>query len=217
LVTALGNPPVGSAREAINFVRYRHRGWLEQMDGYAKKFANDTDGGYPQITNPAGTNYLNPTVQCISYLSPVDIHNFHVAEHNGADITLFAATYRKTSRYDAGVTIDRLGLWIRPYWNGSVWIDAWQELTEIQIVQLASLTAPSTLNFADTGFADDYFKNFTVVFEDYSQAQDTDNYFLITGSTGGSVTYFGSNSDIARVAGAKMILTRTFLNDEVPL
>jgi hypothetical protein len=215
LVTASGTPAAETARLTKNFVRHRHRGWLEQMDGYGRKFPNDTDGGYPQITQAGGTNYLDPAVHKISLLTPVDIHNFHVAEHDGADVALFAATYRKTSRYDTDVAVDRLGLWIRPYWNGSAWIDAWRELTEMQIVHLTSLSDTSTLNFADTGFANDYFKGWTLVFEDYTQAQDTDNYFLITGSTGTSVTYFGDNSKIARAANARMNLIRTFLNDEV--
>jgi hypothetical protein len=209
LVTSIGNPLVGSAKAMNNCVRYRTRGWLEQPDPYGVKFAN----GLPTdatAQNGSGTSKL-------SNIAWKDIHNFSVTDHGGANITIAVGTYRKTSRYDAGVYIDRCGIWMRPYWSGVAWVDAWIELTECEIVKLTSLSATSTLNFAAiAGLVTDYFKNWIVVFEDYTQAQDHDNYLLIQSSTAGSVTYFGANTNLTRSADAKMILVRSFLNKELP-
>ena len=197
LATSLSEPPIGSATTLKNLVRYRHRGWLEQPDGYASKY-----------TLPTNSTYMTS-------LEWKDIHNFYVIEHGGADITVAIGNYTKVSRYDAGVTIPRFGVWIRPYWSGVEWVDDWLELTEIEIVQLTSFSSDSTLNFATTGKATDYFENWIVVFEDFDH--DTDNYHLIKSSTASSVTYFGLNSDISTWdVGAKIILCRSFLNKELP-
>jgi hypothetical protein len=204
LATDLDNPPIGSAQTANNLVRYRHRGWLEQPDGYASKYTLPTAGTYE------------------TSLAWKDMHNLYVVEHGGQNVTIAVGNYTKVSRYDAGVTIPRFGVWMRPYWSGAAWVDAWLELTEIEIVQLTSLSGSSTLNFADTGKATNYFLNWVVVFEGYPSDTipqvDTNNYLLIQSSTGTSVTYFGANSDISedRAAGAKMILCRSFVNKELP-
>jgi hypothetical protein len=199
--SSLGNPAIGTAQAGKSMVRNRTRGWLELPDGYAQRYAV-----------PVADTYNTLIIE-------KDIAHLHVPEHGGQNVSIFIGTYTKVSRYSAGVTIPRFGVWMRPYWSGATWIDAWQELTEIEIVQLTSLSDISTLNFADTSKAADYFKNWIVVFEDYTQAQDTDNYFLIQSSTGTSVTYFGANASLTnatRIAGAKMILCRSFLNKELP-
>jgi hypothetical protein len=198
----IANPPIGSAQSCYGLVRNRNRGHLELPDGYATKFAI-----------PVSDTYTTAIVG-------KDIANFYVAEHGGKSVTVFVGTYTKVSRYSSGVTIPRFGVWMRPYWSGSAWIDSWLELTEIEIVQLTSASSTSTLNFTDTGAAADYYKNWTVVFEDFTQANDVDNYFLVQSSTSSSVTYFGANASITTAArttaGEKIILCRSFLNKELP-
>lgn len=202
LVTSVGNPAFGSARSMKNCIRHRHRGWLEQPDPYGLKFAD----GLP--TNDAAKKISNLVIK--------DIHNFSVTEHGGANITVVVGTYRKTSRYNDGVYIDRSGIWMRPYWSGTAWIDAWIELTECEILSLTALSGVSTLEFANAGFPIDHFKNWVVVFEDYSQSQDHDNYLLVESSNASSVTYFGANTNLTRSTNAKMILVRSFLMKEMP-
>ena len=207
LATSLANPPFNSAKDAKNFETYKTKGWLTNSQGYLLKYA------LPTLTN---TN--------ISSFVPVDFKNFYVPDHGGKNVTCLLATYRKTSRYDAGVHIDRSGAWIRPYWNGSSWIDSWLELTEIEIVELNSLGAPSGMNLTGTFptylQASNYFENWIAVFEDYSQSQDHDNYVLITDSSysapSTNVDFFGTTANLNRSNGAKVILCRSFLNQELP-
>lgn len=200
LQTSLANPALGSAKSLQNFVRHRHRGWLEQMDGYAKK-------------------YDLPTAKAKqSNLAFVDFHNFYVPDHGGQNITVVVGTYRLTSQYDPAVFLDRSGVWVRPYWSGAAWTDAWQELTDTEIFKVDSLLAPSTILFTTNWPDQNHFRNYVAVFEDYSQAQDHDNYLLITssGTQPAGITFFGTTANLARAANAKCILTRAFLNSEMP-
>jgi hypothetical protein len=206
--TSVANPKIGTAQSTYGLVRNRTRGHLELPDGY-----NIKQGSTNPFTIPVADSYTTNIVA-------KDIHNFYVAEHEGQSVTVFIGTYTKVSRYNPAVTIPRFGVWIKPYWSGSTWVDSWLELTEIEIVALTSASGTNTLNFTDTGKATDYFKNWIAVFEDYTQAKDVDNYFLITGSTSSSADYFGANASILTAArttlGEKIILCRSFLNGELP-
>jgi hypothetical protein len=211
LSTGVANASHLTAATMKNVLRHKKRGELWEGTGYAKKYA------LPQDNAPAGECYLDPAIYKISNLDFKDEHVIFVAEHGGREVTIAIGTYRKTSRYDAAVYTDRMGIWARPYWSGAAWVDAWLELTECEILKLTTLTATSTLNFADAGFANDHLKDWIVVFEDYTQAQDHDNYLLVTGSTSSSLTYFGDNdAPLVRAADAKMIVVRSFLKSELP-
>jgi hypothetical protein len=206
LKTSLAQPPGNSAKAIQNLVRFRHPGWLEQADGYAKK--------YDLPTTDAAKNISNVVI--------TDIKNFYVKEHGGQNITVAVGTYTKESRATHSEYYDRSGIWIRPYWNVS-WVDDWFELTEIEIFEAVakSSTSDITLSTLDPYFPTNYFKNWTLVFEDYSQAQDADNYLLITYSynaTGTAyITYFGLNASMPRnVLGAKVIFVRNFIGQEMP-
>jgi hypothetical protein len=199
---SIGNPTIGTAQDSSAMIRNRTRGWLELPDPYGTKFACPVSDAYNTL------------------IVGKDIYSFYVAEHGGHEISVFIGTYTKVSRYSSGVTIPRFGVWIRPYWNGSSFVDAWLELTEIEIVQLTSTSGTKTLNFTDTGKASNYFQNWIAVFEDYTQAKDVDNYFLVTSSTSSSIDYFGVNASITTAArttaGEKIILCRSFLTKELP-
>jgi hypothetical protein len=198
IVDSQGNPAIGTASATKGLIRNRTRGWLELADGYETRLAV-----------PVSDTYNTLIVE-------KDIAHFYVEEHGGKAVSIFIGSYTKVSRYDANVKIPRFGVWMRPYWSGAAWIDAWIELTEIEIVKLVSFTAPSTINITATGTAADYFKNWIAVFEDYTQAQDHDNYLLIQASTTSSITFFGLNSQLDRAADAKIILVRSFVNKELP-
>ncbi len=215
LKTSIANPPGNSAKSMSNLVRFRHRGvkeglpyaYLEQADGYAQKYAL-----------PATTQTGNKITNCII----TDIKSFYVKEHGGQNVQVAVGTYTKTSRYDVTVTLNRSGIWMRPYWSGAAWVDSWFELTEMEILKADSTGGYSTSTIKCTttdGFAADYFKNWTLVFPPYGAANQADNYFLITGSADSptQITYFGANASISRtLANAQLYLVRNFINQEMP-
>jgi hypothetical protein len=197
----VANPPFNSAKAGQNYSIHRHRdrenkiaGWIEQSDGYAKKFsalpANDL------------------AIKKIANISYQDIYNLWIPDHGGQNVTVVVATYTKTGYELATLTgtawavaggsltkvtgtgtkfltetapgsnilldstqkvvlsvtsdtelyvtvafggaasgtslagsavINRFGIFIRPYWNGSTWIDEWFETTEMMIFEIDSL------------------------------------------------------------------------------
>ena len=233
---ATANPPFNSAQSGKNFVIHRHRdtqnpalGWIEQADGYAKKVF--VTGG----SNP-GTLPANDTViRKISSISHKDIYNLYIPEHGGQNVTIVAATYRKTGYYSGSPTLDRFGIWIRPYWSGAAWVDEWRELTEMYIFTLKRIGSSNndrlyiddgtyvfkTIDPAGIVFGADYFKNWTIVYDTFG---DAENYDLIIGS--GYVGEFADdysfklahlNTDFStRTVGTKLLVYRSFLTQELP-
>src|SRR5208283_1977259 len=214
LKTSITNPPGNSAKAMQNLVRYRHRrikqglpyAYLEQADGYANKY-----------TLPTATQAGSLITNCVI----TDFKNFYVREHGGQQVCVAVGTYTKTSRYNSGVTLNRSGIWMRPYWDGAVWQDSWFELTEIEIFYTLSINGTSNILFNTLdGFADHYFQNWTLVFDPYGSANQADNYFLVTDSghtTETQITYFGANASVARtLTGQKVYLVRNFINQEMP-
>ena len=129
----VANAPFNSAVTGKNFVIHRHRdpknpraGWIEQADGYAEKFSalpvNDT------VIRKISGIAINPV-----------FYNLYIPEHGGQNVTVVTATYTKTGFFPASPTVNRFGIWIRPYWSGAAWIDAWRELTEMFIFELDAL------------------------------------------------------------------------------
>ncbi len=185
LATSLGNPPIGTAKAMKNISRHRHRGWLEHAGGYAQKF-----DGLPQITDPLGDNYLDPAIHKISTLVWRDVANFYCPNNGGRNITVAVGSYRKTGFCTVATTKDRFGVWIRPYWNGATWLDAWVELTEMFIFEILSLPANTselkiddgvTFDFdaidgAGTVFNSSYFIGWTIAYGDFN---DTENFDLV--------------------------------------
>lgn len=210
LKTALPQPPGNSAKSVQNFVRHPHNGWLEQADGYGQKYAL-----------PASDTYT-------TLISIQDIHNFYVKEHGGKQITICVGTYKKKYRHSSTLTPTRVGLWARPYWNGSAWTDSWLELTEVDYFSFSALStvggSPAVDVGADYSLTTDYYKNWIISFVDYSAGEDHDNYLLCQGNTidsGGTedsvFKYFGNTSDItARSPGALVLLARNFFGAETP-
>jgi hypothetical protein len=223
LVTAIADPPPDTAVDSKNMVRHRREGSLEVCDGYGLKFADGTTD-LPQTTDDEGPNYLAPGLHFISNLEWENIHNFYVSEQGGKFITVATATYRKTSRYDEDIFVDRFGIWVRPYWDGTAWIDAWLELTEMHIAQISDIESPNIIEFDAAGFDDNYFKNWIIVFEDYSVGEDHDNYLLVLGSGADQtemaephfLEFYGNTTDLQRNIGDKILLVRSFYGMELP-
>lgn len=220
LVTAQGMPVAGSAKAISNLSLHRHIGWIEEGIGYAKKYVIDTDGGLPQVVNASGSNYLTPGLHLISLIDYRGIYNFYVPEHGGKIISCLLMNYRKTSQYSSGVWIERMGIFVRPYWTGAEWQDRWIELTDMQIVWLSSFSGSDRINFsAGITFPTDYFKGWVVVFNDYGVGEEEYNYLYVKGSGVGHINIFGDVATLQerRIVGDKMLLVRSFIGREVPL
>jgi len=239
LQTNVGNARPGTAAVLKNFMRNQKRGWLNAGQGYFKKFVSDTDNGLPQTTDNAGDNYLDPAIHGISNLVWKDVHNFYVPENGGADVTVAVGTYRKAKFEAAGWTKDRFGIWIRPYWNGAAWVDAWRELTELFIFKIESLPiAPHqdrivvSTNFsaydpAGEVFNNSYFVGWTAAYVDFVTPvfwEDTENFDRVTAcgdETGGGTDFFldigHANTDFAsRAVGNYVYVYRNFLFKDLP-
>lgn len=221
LVTSVGVPPPNSARAVQNLVRHKKRGILQSAGGYTQKFtlpANDT------------------TLRKISNIDVVDFHSFCVPEHGGKDIWVAVATYRKTAFFPGNPTTDTFGIWVRPYWDGSAWIDQWRELTEFMVFELRQKLddklfiddAVRNYNFAalDPGltmFNSVYFSGWSIVLGNgFSESNDAENYLLVTGGSGfsGSYFYFTFFGNVAQLptrnVGDKLSVYRAFVNKALP-
>jgi len=221
----LANPPPNSARAGKNYVLTRHRdvtkgmlGWIELAPGYAKKFdalpANDA------------------TIRKISAIAHENIYDLYIP--NGSlTVTVVVATYTKTGFFPGNPTVNRCGVWIRPYYNGSSWVDEWRELTEMFIFEIVSIGTggDSFKCYIDDGakynfpsidptgivFNTNYFKNWTIVYQVFS---DGNNYSLVTSSGyDGSSYYLSVNhfpSQLGWSEGGKFIVYRGFIPQELP-
>ena len=122
------NPAFNEASEILNFDLRGKEGDLTSREGYVLKYS------YP--THPK----LDSTENLI-------VKNFTITSFDNKEITLLAQKARVTS--ESGENLNTLAFWIRPYWNGSTWIDDWKWLNEIQI---AKLTAASDLTYNNMVF-----------------------------------------------------------------
>ncbi len=223
------NPPPNSAKSCKNVAIHRHRqaaqksGWIEQAQGYAKKFS----------ALPG-----NDTLRKITAFTPDKISNLYVSDHGGRNVTILSATYTKTGYATGAPTVARSGIWIRPYWDGAAWIDAWLELTEMFIFEICELGTGggnrrlyiddniNTYGFLGkdpTGivFNATHFKNWTIVYDGFA---DTQNYDLVSGCGYALANQFylelvpgHLNTDFSNMTvGRKLLVYRCFLTSEMP-
>jgi hypothetical protein len=225
LVTSEASPSVRTAKALKNFLRHKKRGELWEALGYAKKY-----GSLPENDG---------SLRKISALSWKDIHNFWVPEHGGRNVTVLVGTYTKGGWTITPSSLNTFGIWIRPYWDGANWVDAWHQLTEVWLFELRAKSGTNRLFIDDVtadfdfqsigGYADvfatDYFKGWTVVFDgDFSESNDDQNYLLVTGSDfdGSSppryyLDWLGDNTNLTdRAVGDRMHVYRNFVNAELP-
>lgn len=230
LRTSIAEPPPNSARDCQNFVRNQTLGLLTQAPGYSQKFP---DGGtnLPQNEDDNNPNFLfRPIYGFTSNIVFENIHNFYLSDHGGKNISVVIGKYTKAAFFPASPTTQRFGVFIRPYWDGTVWVDEWRELNEMFVFELRALSATNRLVIDDgtygfaandpsqTVFNSSYFKNWMIV---YGGLGDNENYDLVTGCGWTGSNYYLQiphlNTDYAsRVAGTKLIVYRNFLYKDVP-
>ena len=147
LRTSIANPPGNTAIGSKNMVRNKITGLLQLADGYAQKFDDGGDMNLPQRSDAGEPNYLVPVAHKFTALDFVKFTNVFIAEHGGQDVTLAIATYSKEGFVTGLPVVSRFGIWARPYWDGSSWIDEWQELTEQFNFELYSTDIASATDF----------------------------------------------------------------------
>lgn len=145
LQTALGEPAPNSAKNCRNLVRNRRLGDLELGVPYGYKFPSDIGSSLPQVVDLEKNHWLDPAIHKISNLVFENIHNFYVPEHGGRNITVAIGTYRKTAFFPGSPTLDRSGVFVRPYWDGLTWVDAWRELSEMFTFEITSINSASAI------------------------------------------------------------------------
>lgn len=181
LRTGVSDPEMGTAGTATNFRRNRVRGQLEIIDGYQTNLA------------------FAPTPIGVSALVPIAYRSFYVADQGGRVITAMLATYTKTALgYSTPATVNTTGIFLRPYYNGTTWVDDWQETTEFVIVKYfaASASTITIYNSPATGLATNYMAGWTAMAKgDFAQLTNTG--FRITANTDSTIFIDGLDADLA--------------------
>lgn len=122
--------PLGSFEILKNLDLRGKSGELELRSGYVLKY-----DAIPSATL---------TSKKISNLQYISAYNFWVTANGGRQITVQLTKQRVTAQTTLSPNyLDMMGIWIRPYWNGSSWIDEWHWLNEIIITKITSINGTS--------------------------------------------------------------------------
>jgi hypothetical protein len=208
LRVGVADPELGAANIFSNFRRDFKRGQLTLVNGFTDKYVMAT-ADFDMAAAPI----------------PLDFAQFFIPDNGGRAVTAVLAKY--TRNLGAAVTgetvaaINTAGIFIRPYYNGSAWVDAWIELTEFHIFLLNS-AAGSVVTFKHTAafpsFAADYFKGFTLIRSSLSELSQTG--FLIRSSVDDTVTIEGTDTDLTEwsttVPRERLFLMRSVLPRLIP-
>lgn len=176
-------PEAGTAYLTSNVKRNRVRGRIEVADGYEVELALPADDA----------------TRLISSVSIKAIHSAYIPDDGGRTVRIAVGTYTATSQEPVSV-VNTSGIWMRPYHNGTAWVDAWRELTEFYKVQLSSASGTTVVvsNKGRTIQTADYFAGFRIM-ESLSSAVDsgaivvsnTEDTETLTLTTATAVTSYG--------------------------
>ena len=117
---------IGSFEEVLNLDIRDKTGDLNLRNGYDIKY-----DAIPSATL---------TAKHLSNVEYLKATSFWVDDHGGQEITVqftkqrVAAVTTLTPNY-----FDMLGVWIRPFWDGSSWVDEWHWLNEIIITKIVAV------------------------------------------------------------------------------
>ena len=131
MITNVNNPGRKSAQLLLNVHTHDKPGKLSLRPGYALKYAMPSDS---TITN---STFLNFEMFMDKQADP---------DLSGQEVTCLIqkGTIIPISGSGASYTQNALCFWIRPYWNGSAWIDDWQWLNKIIITQVTTAASPES-------------------------------------------------------------------------
>lgn len=148
----VNKPRLGSFEILQNFDLRDKTGELRLRNGY--------DIRYSKIST------ATLTAKKISSIEYLKATSFWVDDHGGQEIIIqftkqrVAAQTTLTPNY-----FDMLGVWIRPYWDGSSWVDGWQWLNEVIITKISSIVGTDQLNlYYQAPLTDnDLYKNWSII------------------------------------------------------
>ena len=92
------------------------------------------------LRQPYTCKYLAPVDSRLENVSPISFDNFYektAGDPTEVTVQVQSATV-KSNVSGVGYTLPSPAIWIRPYWNGSSWTDAWQWLNETIITKIVS-------------------------------------------------------------------------------
>jgi hypothetical protein len=125
--------PANSARSAKNFVLDEVPGELCRRQGLGSAWSIGSATGHnPSISFKPHSIELNPYVvkSRRSQGEMVAWEKYRTTAHGGATIDVVMMKYRNRACTPTANYVYTYGIFVRPFWNGSVWYDSWQELTE---------------------------------------------------------------------------------------
>ena len=209
-------PPIGSAESLSNVARHKTRGQLELIEGFEQRALAATFGG----------SFTVPTYSAsVTLQTPIALGSFFVPDHGGRSITaLFVNNTRESTGFTGPRdTLSNLAIYIRPYWSGAAWVDAWQELTEFYIFKISTFVG-STITIVNTATDDLTFMNTNalagfVAFHGNDFTTTTQNGILVTGSDGAAatITVDPTAANLSTwVADQKLYVTRSNLGRFLP-
>jgi len=101
-------------------------GDLELRNGYDIKYDKISD-----------TTLSDKKLSNVQYLKAT---NFWIDDNGGQEITVQILKHRVTAQTTLSPNyLDMLGVWIRPFWDGSSWVDEWHWLNEVIITKITAV------------------------------------------------------------------------------
>ena len=175
----MADVPANTMKAGKNLVIDRVRGHLMEREGYGVKYSS-----LPQST---GAKQLIVSTYFKEFSTVV------FPEHGSKEITVQLTQQSKQS-FEFLPDEAGMGVWIRPYWDGSIWNDDWKELTEYYNFKIDSRdlgTGKMYLDDFSSGtfdfgaiFGEDYFNGWTV------WNKDEDQYVTVKDSGTDGTGYF---------------------------
>ena len=173
-------PNLNEAGDILNFDLRGIQGDLTSRDGYVLKYLNPV---HPRFDS--GVNVL--------------IKNFTIAALDNKEVTLLIQ--KGTVLAESGNDLDTMAFWVRPYWNGSAWIDNWKWLNEI-VISKVTIASDAT------------YKNMVHVQGNYS----CDNWVIFNKTKNQAAKVISSVNDLTNTRINTTLFDSTWdINDEIIL
>jgi hypothetical protein len=158
MATNPADPGQKFARRILNLHNHQKPGALKIRRGY--------DLIYPKPISPYLDYTGKDTITDMGFLG-LDFFYDRQADVNGKQITCEIQRTRIHGIADLEETFDMLSFWIRPYWDGSAWIDEWQWLNQtfISKIEIKDSLYPNAIIIAghdSNGIEVDSLQKFTI-------------------------------------------------------
>ena len=161
-------------------------------------------------------NAISSTVLTSKKLSSVEYleaKSFWVDDNGGQEITVQITKQRVTAQTTLTPNyFDMIGVWIRPFWDGSSWVDEWHWLNEVILTKIVSNSSGEIELYLQADSSDDdLFKNWSIIQysgSDYAVPNEISAIFSSRDSSTQFIKIYDSNN--AWVADDKVMLMRNY-------